>query len=614
MKALFGFLWRGLDGLRKFLHLLLLLIIFGFLAGLLVRAAGGSVGVPAKAALLIQPNGQLVEQLSGDPVQRALQQVQGGENPETLVRDVVDALRAARNDERIAAVVLNLDRMSGGGQPTLSELTHALDEFRKSGKPVIAQGITLLQDQYYLAAHADEIYLDPLGQVIIEGYDRYRMYYKAALDKLGVDFNVFRVGKFKSAVEPYLRQDMSSEDREESAAYLGSLWSSYQVSVTHARKLPADALKNYVGGFASNISAAGGDGAKVALDAKLVTGIKTSLDVEARVVSLVGKDDDTGSFNRIGDSDYLRIARIEGKLKQSGSDKVAVLVAAGEILDGEQPAGMIGGDSTSALIRKARLNDDIKALVLRIDSPGGSVLASEQIYRELNAFKAAGKPLVVSMGDLAASGGYYIAAPANEIFASPATITGSIGIFAAVPTIDRTLDKLGVSVDGVGTTPLSGQLRIDRPLGAEAKQFLQATIEHGYEEFLARVGSGRGKKRDEVNAIAQGRVWAGSDALKIGLVDRLGSLDDAIKSAAKFAKLADGDYRVDYVEPNLSWAQELALKVDTYVTRTLLGSSPALSHVAALAQRVDPLARELTRWQRMRAANNLYAYCFCQFE
>jgi protease-4 len=285
------------------------------------------------------------------------------------------------------------------------------------------------------------------------------------------------------------------------------------------------------------------------------------------------------------------------------------VVASGEILDGDQPSGTIGGDSTSRLIREAREDDNVKALVLRVDSPGGSVMASEQIYRELRAFKATGRPVVVSMSNLAASGGYYISAPADEIWASPATITGSIGIFAIIPTINRTLTKFGVGVDGVGTTPLSGQLRVDRPLGEEAKILLQSTIEHGYEEFLQRVATGRNKSRDQVDSIGQGRVWAGSDAKKNGLVDQLGSFDDAVKSAAKRAKLTD--YKVDFIEPELSWAQELALQVKVWGVRTMLSADHDRQTFAIAAQQLDPLRREIERLSRFSKPNHLYAYCFC---
>ncbi|MBK7250462.1 MAG: signal peptide peptidase SppA [Gammaproteobacteria bacterium] len=601
----FAGLWHGLDGLRRFLHLVLLLVIFGFVVGALRTSIPI---VPKEAALVIQPEGEIVEQLSGDPLQRALQQAQGLGEPQTLLWDLTDAIRSARNDTRIKALVLDVARLTGAGQPTLAELAAAIREFRSSGKKVIARGTVFMQDQYYLAAQADEIYLDPLGMVLIDGYERYRMYLKGALDKLGVDVNVFKVGAYKSAAEVYTRTDMSVEDREESLAYLNSLWASYQQAIAQARGLPPGALARYVDDLAASVAAAKGDSAQVALDAKLVTDLKSALEVEQDLMDLVGENGE-GSFSSVSQKDYLRVVRAEKKLRGDGKSLVGVVVASGEILDGEQPPGAVGADTTAQLVRSARLDDKVKAVVLRIDSPGGSMLASEEIHRELEVLRESGKPLVVSMGDLAASGGYYIAAGADEIWASPATITGSIGIFAAIPTFERTLGKIGVNVDGVGTTALSGQLRLDRPLGAEARTFLQATVDRGYEVFLGRVAEGRHKSRDQVNEIARGRVWPGVEAQKLGLVDHLGSFDDAVKAAAKRAKLAH--YDVNFIEPELSWAQRLALQVKTGMIHVFFRDAGAEHTLARALRRLGPLERELERWNRMSARDNLYAYCFC---
>jgi protease IV len=601
-------LWRGLDGLRKVLHLIVLLVIFGVVLGVLLS---GTARIPARAALLIEPEGELVEQLSGDPLSRALDAARSDRRRETLLWDLTDSIRAAATDRRIPVLALDLDKLDGATQPTMEELARAIREFRATGKKVIAYGSELSQEAYYLAAQADETYVDPLGFVLIEGYDRYRLYLKEALDKLGVDINVFRVGEYKSAVETYTRTNMSPEDRAESSAYLGVLWASYQEAITGARKLAPDAVAKYVGSLAQTVPAAGGNAAHVALEAGLVSGIKTQLEVEKLLVGIVGEDKSSGSFRAVSVSDYLPYARAQRKLKASGKSHVGVIVASGEILDGEQPPGTIGGDSTARLIRQARLDSDIKALVLRVDSPGGSVMASEEIYRELKALRTTGKPLVVSMSGYAASGGYYISAPADEIWASPATLTGSIGIFAIIPTVDRTLGKVGVSVDGVGTTPLSGQLRIDRPLGAEARALLQSQIDRGYDEFLERVSSGRKKSRAEIDSIAQGHVWAGTDAKRLGLVDHLGSFDEAVKAAARRAKLTD--YAPEFLEPELTWTQELAQAFKTRLAWELLGASDsdplALGH---LARRLDPLAREVARLSRFSVPNRVYAYCFCE--
>jgi protease-4 len=616
VKKVFGLLFRGLDGLRKILHLLLLLVIFGFIFG----ALQGSVPkIPSDAALVLRPEGEIVEQLSGDPLQLAIAEARGLGRDETLLRDLVDALHAAKGDPRIKTVVLEFDSMAGAGQPTLDEFARAVADFRKSGKKVIASGSAFVRDTYYVAAHADEVYLDPMGLVVLEGYERYRNYYKDALDKLGVDINVFRVGTYKSAVEPYLRSDMSPEDREASQAFVNSLWETYLAAVAKARGLTPEALSAYVNTLTPQVQAAKGDTAKVALQAKLVTALKTPNEVERRVMELAGKDEDKDSYRGISFREYLRVARAENRVGKSADERIAVLVGSGEIADADG-AGVISGDKMSSLIRKARLDKDIKALVLRVDSPGGSVAASEQIYREINAFKATGRPVVVSMGDLAASGGYYIAAPADEIWASPATITGSIGIFGLFPTAPRAVKNLGIGTDGVGTTPLSGELRIDRPIGPAASQLLQSVIEHGYEDFLARVSGGRKMTRDQVDAIAQGRVWSGRDAKRLGLVDNLGSLDDAVNAAAKRAKLVEGKWSRDYLEPEKNFAQQIVSSVRAWAARALLQGvdlglsgvdTEALAALQAVRREFSPVEREMLRLRAGAVPGRLYAHCFC---
>jgi protease-4 len=417
---------------------------------------------------------------------------------------------------------------------------------------------------------------------------------------------------------------MSPEDREVSLAYLNALWSSYREAVAGARGLKPDDISTYVANSVPAMLAAKGDSAKVALDARLVTGLKSSLDVERRMAELVGLDSpeedkekaqgvesDAGeSFNSTSYDDYLQVVQAEKATSSGRGQKIGVIVASGEILDGSPPPGSVGGKSTSELIRQARRDDDVKAIVLRVDSPGGSVLASEEIYREVRAAQRNGKPVVVSMGDLAASGGYYISASADEIWAHPATITGSIGIYGWLPTFQGTYEKLGMSVDGVGTTNLSGQLRLGKPLGEDAKVLLQSSIEHGYEEFLERVADGRKKSRDQVHDIAQGRVWIGADALGKGLVDHLGMFTEAVKAAAKRAKIT-GDYEVERIEPHLTWAESLALQIKVWFAKNFLGEIVGRNPLVEMSQRLEPVQRELERWTRMTARDHRYAYCFC---
>lgn len=610
LRTILAAIWRGLDGLRKALHLLLLVVIFG---AIVWAVSSSTPSVPSRAALVVKPEGQIVEQLSGDAVQRAIETAQGQQRQETLLWDLVGAIRAAATDNRIRVLVLDLDDMEGAGQPMLEELAGAIGNFRASGKPVIAYGTAFDQDQYYLAAQADKVYLDPTGYVMIEGYSRYPMYFKALLLKVGVDVNVFKVGTYKSAVEIFTRNDMSDADKQQSQAYLNVLWSTYQNAVSAARKLPPGAIASYVDSLPKTVSAANGDAAKVALQSGLVTALANRLQVQRQLIGLVGEDHSTGSFNQISADDYADIVDAQKKIHDDGGNaRVGVIVASGEIQDGKQPPGTIGGDSLSRLIRQARLDKDIKAVVLRVDSPGGSVAASEEIYQELEALRAAGKPLVVSMGDLAASGGYYISAPANQIWASPATLTGSIGIFAIIPNITQTLSKIGVGVDGVGTTPLAGALTIDRPLSPEISGLLQSQIDRGYQEFVDRVATGRRETPQQIDAIGQGHVWAGADGRRIGLVDHLGTLEDAVKAAAQLAKVTH--YQLEFVQPHLSLAEQLFQQTQARIAveaASLFHADAQSLELAQVASRLDPVARGLTQLARFSAPGHLYSYCFC---
>jgi len=603
----FAATWRVLDGLRKVLHLIVLLVLFAIVVGVVQTSIPI---VPQRAALVINPEGRIVEQLSGDPFQRAVADVTGEGEPETLLRDVLASLEAAAKDDRIPVVLLDVGDMSGAGFSKLQDIGAALMAFRKSGKKIIAVGEGFEQSQYYLAAHADEIYLDPLGYVFVDGFDYYRMFFKDVLAKLAVDVNVFRVGTYKSYTEAYTRSDMSAEEREEALVWLNSLWNAYQTDVTAARKLPQGALAAYAAQLAALVKGAQGDTARVAFAQGLVTALKTRNEVYEDLKAVVGEDESEHSFHRVDMEDYLAAVRSEEVLKRGSSNEIGVIVAAGEILDGNQPAGTVGGHSTSELIREARYDDDVKAVVLRVDSPGGSIFASEEIYRELKALREAGKPVVVSMSSVAASGGYYIASAADEIWASPTTITGSIGVFATIPTFQGTLAKVGINVDGVGTTPLSGDFRLDRPLGPAARDILQAGVENAYGLFVDRVAENRKKTPAEIDAVAQGRVWSGADAHARGLVDEIGSLDQAVRAAAQRADVGE-DYELRYIEPQLDWRQALAMELRATglsIARQLgIGRAPA-----PLMRRVlDPLQREVERWARFNDPRHLYSYCFC---
>ena len=606
-KILLG-LWRGLDGLRKVLHLVLLLALASLIIGVLHKSLPT---VPQRAALVVAPQGRLVEQLTGDTLERALETAQTGAVDQTSLWRLVEAIRGAAHDNRIRVLVLDLDDMDSAGLPELEELARAIDVFRASGKPVLAFGTAYNQDQYYLAAQANQVYLDPTGYVLIRGFGHYSLYFGGLLKKLGVHVHVFRVGKYKSAVEIFTRDDMSKADRAQSTAYLGALWQTYQREVTAARGLPAGAITQYVATLPKTIAAADGDAAEVALKAHLVTGLLDKHRFEQRVIHLVGADKH-GTFNAIGASTYAKIVRSERGVPNASQPRVAVIVADGDILDGREPPGAIGGASLSRLIRTARVNKHIKAVVLRIDSPGGSVTAAEEIYHALVALRASGKPLVVSMGDYAASGGYYIAAPANEIYASPATLTGSIGIFAIIPTFKRALAKFGIDSDGVGTTPLAGQMTPGQSLNGESKLLIRSQINRGYAQFVARVAAGRHLTDAQVNAIGQGHVWAGAAARHIGLVDHLGTLEDAEHAAASLAKLKH--YRVQFLHRRRSWTQLLLERAQAraaFAAVSLFGPRLSLPGFAALAAPLAPYARQLGDLTRFGKRGALYAYCFC---
>jgi protease-4 len=581
-------IWRALDGLRKVLHLILLLALFG----LLVAASQTELPyIPHQAALVLSPEGRLVEELSGDPLERALARASGEFHAETRVRDLVDVIDEARDDDRIQALVLDLDNLEGAGLPMLQDVAQSIRWFRESGKKVYAYAQSYSQRQYYLAAQADEVYLDPMGYILIEGYGYYRTFYRGAIDKLAVDVNVFRAGSHKSAPETWTRSDMSAEDREDAEVWVGSLWDAYKADVGAARDLEPALVQAYADEAASGIRATGGDIAQYALARGLVDGLKTRQEFQALVADVAGEDEDTG-FASVDWEGYLPYVRSETSLHGRGHDTIAVVVASGEILDGTHGPGLVGGDSLARLLRDAKNDDDVSAVVLRIDSPGGSIMASEVIRREIAALREAGKPVVASMSNVAASGGYYIAMDADRILAAPTTITGSIGVFAVIPTFQRTLDKIGISSDGFGTTRLSGQLELDRAVGPEAKEILQASVERFYRVFVENVASARDRRPEEIDGLAQGRVWTGEDAKAAGLVDELGGVDEAVAEAAGLAGLEEGDYRVRWVEQERSWRDALAWQlrgaaawvVDAVMPRRepLPGVGMALERVRAL--------------------------------
>ena len=603
-------LWRGINGLRKVLHLLLLLIIFAVFVG---AVSGGPPLLPKKAALVIKPSGALVEQLAGDPYERALAELLGEAPAQTLVKDIVDALEFAQTDDRITVVHMDLSGLGSGGLTKLQSVAAAIDSFKESGKPVIASADAFAQQGYYLAAHADELYMHPEGMVFLQGYGGYRNYYKDAIDHLRIDWNVFRVGTHKSFVEPFTRMDMSPEDRESRTRLIDQFWTMYRQDVVAARGLPEGAIDDYAQNMVEHVASANGDMAVAARDTGLVDDLLGRAALRERIKEYAGADsDDETTYSSVALREYLGQMRLLHGPKPE-AENVAVVVAVGEILDGTQPPGSVGGDSTAALLREALGDESVKAVVLRVDSPGGSVFASEVIAQEIQSLQEAGKPVVASMGSVAASGGYWISVGADKVLASPATVTGSIGVFGMVPTFQRSLEVVGVATDGVATTPWSA-VRLDLELPEDAKQLIQMIVENIYDDFISNVAEYRGMDKQAVDSIGQGQVWTGVDALENGLVDELGGLDAAVGIAAELAGLAEGDYGQISIEPKLSPTEQMIL--DLLTVAKGVGIDPksfvaAPTPIAAFANRLQAMLAAVTKFNDPRG---VYSHCFCEID
>ncbi|WP_290889162.1 signal peptide peptidase SppA [Arenimonas sp.] len=531
--------------------LFLLFLLFAFIFLLAIAASPGVQPIQEDTALVLDLDGRLVEQFSSAPVDRVINRATGQAQPEIQLRDLLRAIEAAREDKHIDRIVLLTDGFSSSGFASLRDLAAALREFRASGKQVVAYGTDLEQRQYYLAAQADEVYMDPQGGVLLEGFGRYRMYYREGLqEKLGVDVHLFKVGEYKSAAEPYVLDAASPEAREADLYWMNDVWQRFVADIAQARKLEIDALNAMISELPARVQAAQGNLGQLALDEKLVDGLRTGHEFEQMLVERGALDEENQTYRQIGLDGYLMHVD-RPYLGLDERPKVAVVVAQGEITYGEQPPGTVGGESTAALLRAAREDDSVKAVLLRVDSPGGGVFPSEQIRREVELVKAAGKPVVVSMANVAASGGYWISMNADSIYADESTITGSIGIFGLWMTVPRVLEKIGVSTDGVGTTPLAGAFDPTRPLDPNVGLLIQSVIDRGYAEFIGKVAEARDGTPAEIDEHARGRVWSGAQAKERGLVDELGGFQAALDAAAKLGELGD-DYVVSYIEKPLT--------------------------------------------------------------
>ena len=614
MKNLFSalsniFRWIGkiLTATRSILGNLIFLILLVVLLTTLL--AEKKAPVIRDAALILSLSGDIVEEKRlVNPLEELLTGISPTQQApsETLLQDILDAIHHAAKDSQIKCILLDLKDLGAVGLDQMQTIGEALNQFKKSGKKVIAAEDYYRQKTYYLASFASEIYLNPMGGVDLHGFASYHLFFREALEKLRINYHVFRVGAYKSAIEPIVRDSMSIEAKEQTRGLLTSLWTIFTADITRQRALPPDAIDQYANNIAARLAASGGDTARLALDSKLVDGLKDREEIRNYLAQQTAASPEKG-FSQISLQAYLRSFTPSYQPPLVAADNtIGIIIAEGMILDGTQPAGSIGGNSLAALIRKARLDPAIKAVTLRVNSGGGSAFASEIIRQEILELKKSQKPLVVSMGSTAASGGYWIAADADEIWASPASVTGSIGIFAAIPTFENSLAAFGVHSDGIGTTQLASGLDLTRPLAPPLKEAIQMTLDNGYRQFLSLVATGRNLSMDKVQSVAEGRVFTGNQAQRLGLVDKIGTLADAVASTAKLAKL--DSYTASYIERPRTFSEELLELFQNKVTTALL------PHLLSqpLAQQLARLAAPVKEFLLFNDPAGLYAHSLIQ--
>ena len=596
--------WRFINGSRKvFLNLVFLLFVY--LVYIAVQPPE-LFRLKPDSTLVIRPYGNVVEQYTTTPMDRAIQEAMGQERFETRLRDMLEAIHRAAEDSDIKQLVIDPDFMWGIGLASLKDLEHAVDAFRSTGKSVIAVAQNLGQQQYYLASLADEIWLDPNGAIWMDGYSNYRHFYREGLEKLAVEINLFRVGEYKSAMEPYIRDDMSDAAKEAGKFWLGNLWQQYLEGVAENRGLILESLQDSIDHMPEQIEKAHGDFARYSLDLGLVDRLMTAPEMRQELAKRGASDQAGDSYRAVGVQDYLAISR---PLRKSADKHIAIVVAEGEIVRGKQPPGRIGSISTGEQLRRVARDDNVAAVVVRINSPGGEVFATENLHREMQQVMEAGKTVVVSMGNVAASGGYWMSMAADEVWASPATITGSIGVFAMLPTFAATLDKIGVHTDGFGTTNMAGKLRLDQPLDPGIARVFQANTERTYRQFIDLVSKSRGiDDLEKVDSLAQGRVWTGQQALERGLVDKNGTFQDAIEASARIAGLGDA-YQLEWIEPKKTVLDELFTDImSSAISRLNVSISvPSALHVSWLQGMLGDLQFIATQEGKFTIA----AHCLC---
>lgn len=605
IKWVFSALFKSINFIRLLVLNLAFLLIVAIIA--IAISADPVPTIPKGAALTLNLKGQIVEQRQPvDPVSEFTNELLGQDTEqfrEIALTDVTHAIRFAQADNRISALILDLEGLHGTGMNKLLEIGQAIKDFKESGKPVYAYGDFYTQSQYLLASHADKVMLNPEGAVLLEGLGVYRLYFKSAIDKLAISSHVFKVGTYKSFVEPYIRDDMSKESKESNLAWLNQLWGKYIETIAMERNLAGNAISPSVEQYLERLKAAGGSQGLYAKEQELVDELKSKQEMRHFLMAQLGENDNGDNYLSIGFQDYLAAIPDAFEASTGYKDQIATIFASGEIMAGLQSAGTIGGDSLSKQLNDARLDEQVKAVVLRIDTPGGSAFASEQIRQHILALKAANKPVVVSMSSTAASGGYWIASAANEIVASPVTLTGSIGIFGMFATFEKALKKMGISGDGVGTTPFSG-VGVTRPLPSYMKEIIQLSIENGYNKFLQVVVEGRKLAPEEVAQIAEGRVWTGEDAKRLGLVDHLGGLKLSLTRAASLAEL--DDFEIKIVEPYQSDRDALLSEFFGQVQHKLQPEILQSPSVQAILKEVDKQAAPMLRFNDPKG---LYALC-----
>ncbi len=610
MLSFFKWIFVSIGKVINFSRLLILnLIFFGLIAILLVALTSDNTpDVPDGVALKLNLTGVLVEERKAtDPFAEVSNKLLGQDDEkfrEIPLTDVVHAIRFAKEDKRITALVLELEGLLGGGMNKLEEIAQAIETFKQSGKPVYAYGRFYSQGQYFLASHADKIMMNPEGAVLLQGLGVYRLYFKDALDKLAVTPHIFKVGTYKSFVEPYTRNDMSDTTKAANLNWLNQLWDGYKEQVALQRGISANDVFPSLAVFKQRLEAVQGDQAAYALNNGLVDELKPDLAIRSTLMDELGANARHTDYRNISFDAYIHAIPQVFSEQQNGGANVAVIFASGQILDGRQPAGAIGGDTLSQLLERARLDNSVRSVVLRLDTPGGSAFASEQIRQQVLALKEAGKTVVVSMSSTTASGGYWIAAAADQIIAAPSTLTGSIGIFGMFATFENALSKLGIRSDGVGTTALTG-INVTRPLPDYMSDIIQLSIEHGYNQFIKVVAEGRGMSIEEVEKVAQGRVWTGRDAKRLGLVDEIGYFDSALGRAASLAGL--DSYGVKVFRPLLSTQEQLLAQILGSGAK-VLGQSP-LASSPSLQKLVRSLQHEVDVLTRFNDPKGMYAYC-----